>query len=274
MIKFIALAFIVNFSTASVQQSDIAYDRLAHRLELIRNQMELTIENNNSLESDIGRQRKEIMAFDLFLRIPMAKSDLKSDKELLGLIRSDLDKAATDNQGFRVRSVKFGSKWRSAPKKVPGAVPYDEGYRAPENQIVDRRNVIVEVEFDRGVPSKPDEWMYRQQSAMRRLVAPVNVKKWKKVGKRLVAEGEIFRYREFEYPRFLAPDLSRYVAPGSPTTQVQSTAAKRIQKYRRDIVELWPRVQPHLDNVRTFAINDLRMSFFLKHVKVDGGHNH
>lgn len=274
MIKCIVLAFVFNMASASVQQTDLAYDRTAQRLELIRNQMELTIENKNALESDIGRQRKEIIAFDLFARIPMAKGDVKNDKELLKSLRSDFDKAAGDNQGFRIRSVKFGSKWQSAPKKVPEAVPYDKGYRAPENQIVDRRQVIVEVEFDRGVPSKPEDWMYRQQHSMRRLVSPVNVKKWKKAGKRLIAQGEIFRFRDFEYPRFLAPDLSRYVAPGQPTTQVQTSAAKRIKKYRTDIVELWPRVQPHLDDVRTFATNDLRMSFFLKHVKIDDNHKH
>lgn len=274
MLKWAGLFFLTALAIPAFAAADAAMspssevevvsDRLAQRLELIRNQMELTIVNHEALESDLSRQKKEIMAFDLFLRIPTAKGDAKSDKDLLKAVRADLERAAVEN-GFKVRGVKFASKWRTTSKKVPDVVPFDEGFRATEDQIVDQRDLVADLEFDGAAPADTEAWLKHQQDSMNRLMVAKNAAKWKRSGKRLSATLSIFRFRDFQYPGFVAPDLSRYVAPAT-----QSASAKRIQKYRREIVELWPKVQPHLNDVRAFAMNDLRMSFFLKRVNVQG----
>lgn len=246
---------------------DLAFDRLAQKLELIRNQIELTIENHQAVESDVRRQNMELKGFEVFTRVPLASQDLKDDQALLKSIRKDFEQAAAVQSGFRIHAVKFLTKWNAARHKVPKSVPFDIGYQAPENQIVDSRDLQLEVEFEKEIPKDFAGWLGQQQSHVRRLFTPTDTRHWQRKGKRLTARARIYRFRDFEYPKLTAPNLARYKVSHKPTTQSQTASVQRILRYRKQIAELWPQAQAHLDNLRAFALNDLRMSFFSKHAK-------
>ena len=53
--------FLATFSTIARAgiEADVAYDRVAYRLELVRNQVELAIHNHGSLAHDLKKQERE-----------------------------------------------------------------------------------------------------------------------------------------------------------------------------------------------------------------------
>lgn len=242
-----------------------SYDQVAHRLELIRNQIELTIVNHASLASDLARQDREFIGMNVFLRIPLASQDLKRDSDLLESIRQDWAKASAHKMGFKLKKIAFTGSWKVAPQKIPHEITFDDDYRIPEEQVVDRRELKLEIQFDEALPLDPNQWLQTEQSSIRRLLVP---RSWSRKGKRLIGRVWIYRYREMNYPQLLAPDLSQYLVPSLPKGETQTAAFKRIQKYREDIVRQWPKAEPFTNNLRLFARNDARMNFYMKHVKL------
>lgn len=250
---------------ATQQPADVAFDKLAHQLELVRNQIELTISNHRALSGDIKRQQREFEGMNVFTRIPEAKHDKKSDRELLASLRNEFERVAEKRTGFKLRTIKFMGPWKSAPKKIPAELPFDVDYRMPEGQIVDSRFVHFELDFSSSAPLNPSDWLLHQQDLIGRMFTPI---KWSRRGKRVLGDACIYRFREFTYPRMTAPDLSRYVSPRQPASEAQRSAHQRIERYRREIMQLWPKCEPYLGDFREFARNDLRMNFFLKRVNV------
>lgn len=260
---WLLLACASSSASASVE-ADLAYEKVAYRLELVRNQLELTVANQASLSNDLQKQQREFEAYGVFTRIPLASKDRK-DKEILRSIREDFEKLAASKSGFKVAKVEFEAPWRSAPRRVPTAVNFDEGYRMPEEQLADQRRIELVLDFTEEAPRDPVRWIEEHRAGARRLLVPISTKA---KGKRLTAKAWIYRFRDFDYPKMLAPDLSRYQAPNAPASPAQKAAATRIERYRREIPALWPKAQPFVDNIRQFALNDLRMNFFTKRASV------
>jgi hypothetical protein len=269
------LLFALVSAHASTPAVEASLEKLAFRLELLRNQIDLMIQNNGSMKQDLSRQEHEFRAWDVYQRIPTKKLDAKTDGELLSAMQRDWRNAAADSrsgsEAYELKSLRLESKWKEAPKTTETAITYDANFRFPEEQLVDSREVEIRVEFHGEVPQKivenPSAWVYRQQPRLRRLAYPAARARWQYQGNALRGIVTIYRYRDVQYPEILAPDLSHYASPSSATNS-QSAVSKRIEKYRRDVIRLWPEVQPCLKTFRTFALNDLRMNFFLKHANV------
>ena len=260
------LLFFSSVTQASVE-ADVAYDRIAQHLELVRNQLELTATNQRTIGNDVRKQEREIAAWGVFERIPLARDDFKSDRELTRALRSQLERASGAGTAYAVRSVRLVAGWKVAPNRVPRAVNFDEGARIPEDQVADRRLVELVLRFPNEAPREPRDWFDEQRASVRRLLEPVSTR----VRNRdLTVRAWIFRYRELDYPKMLAPDLSRYRLPGAPASESQKASARRIARYRAEIPRLWPQAQPHIDGIRAFALNDLRMNFFVKRASVQG----
>lgn len=240
--------------------TDIAYDRTAQGLELIRNQIELAYDNHESVKNDVQRQQRELESFGVFIRIPKISQDLKSDTQLETSIQENFQRVRS---GYELRKIRFKTKWKSESKKIPSTIAFDENYKIPDGQLVDERILEVEFEFQRNLPKNLQGWFQHEQEKIHRLLVSKN--SWKKSGRRISGSVAIYRFREIEFPKLVAPDLAKFNLPSNPESPTQKAAAMRAERYRRDIVEFWPKVQPYLDDVRAFALNDLRMNFFLKH---------
>ncbi|MEW6056814.1 MAG: hypothetical protein AB1540_09375 [Bdellovibrionota bacterium] len=274
MSKLISLLILTLAAQASpkTQQSDIAFDRLAHQLELIRNELELTVENRNSLSNDIERQRRESIDFDLFLRIPLETHDIKQDSALLKTIQNDLVKTSAAN----FKKVQFKGPWKKARSKIPKTIPFHESYKIPDSLLVDSRELTLEISFAKLPEQKPEQWIKNLQPKVRRLLVFTGQNRWNPKSKSQKIRTTIFRFRDIAYPEFQSPDLARFALPHKPQSPHQNASAARIQRYRQEVSRLWPQVQPYLDEVRLFALNDHRMSFYLKHVRfeLDAAHRH
>lgn len=251
---------------------EILLEKRASNLELIRNQMELLLSNQATLARDLTRQKREQDGLALFLRIPLPEGDPK-DHDIIRSIREDLAKTGLE-RGYRVASVTFAGKWKSRPNLVPSQIAFDEPYSIPDDQIADTREVKLEIDFPGPMPGDAKAWLFSRQQDTRRLIYPLSERLWKKTKKHLSARALIFRFRKLRYPEMVAADLSRYEAPLTALAPTEQRIEKRIRTYKSDIVRLWPLVQPHLANFRKFAINDLRMSFFLKHLNNNDEHHH
>jgi hypothetical protein len=271
-----ALLSLLVASAFASTEADVRIDRVAQHLELVRNQMELTISNHRSLARDIGRQTSEIEGMGIYLRIPLATHDLKKDPDLLAAIRHDLEGAAARSaRGFGIARLRFVSPWKGGKASVPAAVPFDEDFRLSQDQIVESRELEAEFRFTGAPPEKPDAWLLEWNNTIRRLLVPLGPPAgWARAGRKLVLRARIFRYRPIEYPRLIAPDLSGDTLPVAPATPAQKAAAERINKYREEIPSLWPRVEPCLNDLRAFALNDARISFYLQHAPADPHSHH
>ncbi|MBI3542652.1 MAG: hypothetical protein HY075_05190, partial [Deltaproteobacteria bacterium] len=247
MLTSILLA-VLSLARAS-QPGDVAYEKTAHRLELVRNQIELTISNHRSLAQDLIKQGRELEGMHVLERVPLATRDARDDGALALELRRELERAAALRTGFRVREVKLRGPWHAARAGVPRALPFDTDYRIPEDQLADSRLFSFVLEFDAAAPREPTRWLRENQDVIHRLLEPVS---WKRQGRRLAGTARIYRFRDVEYPEMLAPDLSRYAQPEEPATAVQRAALGRIRRYREEISRLWPRAQPHVDNIRKF----------------------
>lgn len=264
--------------------ADSAYERAAYRLELVRNQIELTIANHRSLASDVHKQERELQGMRVYEHVPLASSDFKSDRALLDAIKSEFQRAAELDSGFSVKKIEFASPWRTNPKRIPSEVGFDSEYQILESQIIDRRDLRVTLAFKESLPLDPSKWFERQRNNIKRLLVSV---RWmpQSLGharkpaslhgardsrsKELVGVVSIFRFRDFEYPKLLAPDLAQYSTPSQPATEMQRAAYERMSRYRRDIAAMWPEAESYLDKIREFARNDLRMNFFLEHANIE-----
>jgi len=267
----ITFGILQSVSYGAPRPSEVAFEKTAMQLELVRNQIDLTIENHASTNQDLSRQEREFEIAGVFLRVPLTSHDVKQEKDLLESLKSDWNALASTSRGtadeFTVKKIHLAGDWKQEPKQIPSAVPFDKGYEIPENQLTDHRPVKVELTFKNKVPENLVTWFKEKQSRLRRLqvlskAAPKN--------KAVQAQLNIFRFREIEYPKFVAPDLSHYRVPGNPQTPIEKSAAARVEKYRTDIVRLWPKAEPYLKDVGTFALNDQRMNFFMKHVNLKG----
>lgn len=273
MIELIATSFMqVCLLAHAAVSADLAYEKVAQRLELVRNQVELTIANQGSLKHDVKRQERELEMFGVYHRIPLARDDFKSDKPFFEQLRGDFAKAQEARPGFELKSARFLGGWKSAPKKVPPSLPFDHNQRIGEDQVADSRPIELVIAFNDQLPVDPKAWLVEQSAQVRRLI---DATRFDRKGKQLIVRGKIYRYREFDYPQMVAPDLAKYGVPGTPSSPVQKAATQRISRYREDIMRLWPKAQPYLSDVRTFAMNDLRMNFFLKRANVpQNRHSH
>ncbi|MBI3557901.1 MAG: hypothetical protein HY074_16690 [Deltaproteobacteria bacterium] len=262
------LALITLAPTASAAIStEAAYDKVAHHLELVRNQIELTIENHAGLAKDVGRQEREFAGMRVYQLIPLARDDSKNSRALLAALRAGFAQAAAKHTGFRLSKARFTSQWKATRMRIPAELPFDTDFRLKEEQVVDYRLLELTLDFDTAAPRNPASWLREQQPLLQRLVEPVS---WTRVGKRLLGRARIFRYRDLEYPKMLAPDLAQYSTPlaAAAPSAVEQATLKRITRYRQQIITLWPLCQPYLDDLRAFARNDARMNFFLNHASV------
>ncbi len=262
------LALPTAFSAVPSQQSDIAYEKVAHHLELVRNQIELTIENHASLAKDVAKQEREFSGMNIYQRVPTARDDTKDSRALLASLRADLVRSAEKHSGFHLEKIRFMAQWKSSRHSIPLELPFDTDFRLSEEQVVDYRPLEFTIDFDTSTPRDAPAWLRAQQLVIRRLLVPVS---WQRRGKRLTGRARIYRYRDFEYPKMLAPDLSHYSTPDAQTAHnvVEQAALRRIRQYRQEIVKMWPSCQPYLDNLRAFARNDARMNFFLKYASLE-----
>lgn len=274
----ILAAFTTLLATTTVlanpsRQMDIAFDRTAYGLELVRNQIELTVRNHSASPRDIRRQEMDFNGMGVFTKIPLARDDASITG--IAAIREDFGLALSGKPGPRLESARFTGPWKVAPRKVPRAIPFDRSYRLPDDQIVDHRGVELRFTVDANAPSAKDlaAWLrsLSREGRVRRLVEPLGESacsvKPRGSKARATCRARVYRYRDVRYPEFLAPDLSRYALPGAPRTESQRQSARRIEKYRADIVRLWPEAEPRLAGLREFALNDARIGFFIQHMK-------
>jgi len=256
---------------AAVNPLDVAFDKMAHKLELLRNQMELTVRNHSASPSDIRRQGKDIAGMGIFTRVPLATQDRASDRQALAALREDFGGALSGSDGPRLQGIRFSSPWKVAPRRVPKAIPFDQSYRLPEEQVVDRRELELRFTVPAGtpVPKDPKAWLasLSREGHLKRLVEPTPANACSVRGRGLICKARIYRFRDVRYPEFLSPDLGNYTLPSEPKTESQKASARRIEKYRADIARLWPEVQPYLNGIREFAVNDARVGFFIRHMK-------
>ena len=270
--KFLILALLWSAAPLALAslQTDVAIEKISHHLELVRNQIELTIENHASLAQDVLKQEREFSGMNVYERIPLAQNDSKDSRALLNSLKADFTRAAEKHTGFRLKKIRFTAQWKSTHRSIPTELPFDTDFHLTEVLVVDSRPVEFTVDFDDSAPLDVPAWLREQQFVIKRLLVPVA---WTRVGHRLTGRVLIFRYRDFEYPRMLAPDLARYATPDilagrTALDAVATSALRRIKQYRQEIIKMWPECQPHLDNLRAFARNDARMNFFLSHANV------
>ena len=249
-------------------QVEVAFEKVAHHLELVRNQIELTIENHASLAKDVTKQEREFSGMNVYQRVPLTHADSKDSRALLASLRADFARTAEKHTGFHLEKIRFLGQWQTTRLSVPSELPFDTDFILSEEQVVDHRTLEFTIDFDTAAPRDAPAWLREQQQTIRRLLVPLN---WRRVGKRLTGRALIYRYRDFEYPKMLAPDLARYGTPDalSAHSAVEQATLRRIQQYRQEIVKMWPACQPYLDNLRAFARNDARMNFFLNHASVE-----